>query len=60
MVESHAAVARSSPAEVILRTNLYYASDALGVLPMSMRGATSQLYLLSLTPLSVADVVDCN
>ena len=66
MVASHAAVARSSPAEVILRTNLYYASGALGVLPralvlpMTMGGATSQLYLLSLTPLSVAGVVDCN
>ena len=52
MVASHAAVARSSPAEVC--TDLYYASGAQGVLPMRTGGATSQLDLPSLTPLSVA------
>ena len=52
MVASHAAVARSSPAEVC--TDLYYASGAPGVLPMRAGGATSQLDLPSLTPLSVA------
>ena len=52
MVASHAAVARSSPAEC---TDLYYARGAKGVLPMRVRGATSQLDLPSLTPLSVAD-----
>ena len=58
-VASHAAVARSSPAEVGC-TDLYYARGAQGVLPMRVRGATSQLDLKSLTPLSVAGVVDCN
>ena len=58
MVASHAAVERSSPAEVC--TDLYYARGAQGVLPMRAGGATSQLYLPSLTPLSVAVVVDCN
>ena len=48
MVASHAAVARSSPAEVC--TDLYYASGVQGVLPMRAGGATSQLDLLSLTP----------
>ena len=52
VVASHAAVARSSPAEVC--TDLYYGSGAQGVLPMRVRGATSQLDLPSLTPLSVA------
>ena len=52
VVASHAAVARSSPAEVC--TDLYYASGAQGVLPMRVGGATSQLDLPSLTPLSVA------
>ena len=52
VVASHAAVARSSPAEVC--TDLYYASGTQGVLPMRVGGATSQLDLLSLTPLSVA------
>ena len=51
MVASHAAVARSSPAEC---TDLYYARGAQGALPMRVGGATSQLDLLSLTPLSVA------
>ena len=50
MVASHAAVARSSRAEC---TDLYYARGAQGVLPMRVGGATSQLDLLSLTPLSV-------
>ena len=40
MVASHAAVARSSPAEC---TDLYYAPGAQGVLPMRVGGATSQL-----------------
>ena len=35
-------------------TNLYYACDAQGVLPMRAGGATSQLDLLSLTPLFIA------
>ena len=35
-------------------TDLYYARLAQGVLPMWVGGATSQLDLLSLTPLSVA------
>ena len=48
---SHAAVARSIPLRC---TDLYYARGALGVLPMRVRGATSQLDLPSLTPLSVA------
>ena len=52
MVASHAAVARSSPAEVC--TDLYYASGAQGVLPMRVGDATSQLDLPSLV------VVDCN
>ena len=51
VVASHAAVARSSPAEC---TDLYYARGAQGVLPMMVGGATSQLDLSSLTPLSVA------
>ena len=51
VVASHAAVARSSPAEC---TDLYYARGAQGALPMRVGGATSQLYLPSLTPLSVA------
>ena len=50
-VASHAAVARSSPAEC---TDLYNARGAQGVLPMRVVGATSQLDLPSLTPLSVA------
>ena len=59
VVVSHAAVARSSPAEC---TDLYYALGAQGalVLPMRVGGATSQLDLPSLTPLSVDVVVDCN
>ena len=52
VILSHAAVARSSPAEC---TDLYYARSAQGVLPMRVGGATSQLDLPSLTPLSVAD-----
>ena len=51
VVASHAAVARSSPAEVC--TDLYYSKCAQGV-PMRAGGATSQLDLPSLTPLSVA------
>ena len=51
VVASHAAVARSNPAEC---TDLYYAQGAQGVLPMRVGGATSQLDLPSLTPLSVA------
>ena len=51
VVASHAAVARLNPAEC---TDLYYARGAQGVLPMRVGGATSQLYLPSLTPLSVA------
>ena len=50
VVASHAAVARSSPAEVAL----IYTPGAQGVLPMRVGGATSQLDLPSLTPLSVA------
>ena len=44
MVVSHAAVARSSPAEC---TDLYYARGTQGVLPMRVGGATSQLDLVS-------------
>ena len=51
MVASHAEVARSSPAGC---TDLYYARGAHFVLPMKVGDATSQLDLLSLTPLSVA------
>ena len=51
VVASHAAVARSNPAEC---NYLYYARGAQGVLPMRVEGATSQLDLPSLTPLSVA------
>ena len=51
VVASHAAVARSSPAEC---TDLYYARGAQGVLPKRVGGATSQLDLPSLTQLSVA------
>ena len=52
VVGSHAAVARSIPLRCI---DLYYARGAHGVLPMRVGGATSQLDLPSLTPLSVAD-----
>ena len=52
VVASHAAVARSIPMRC---TDLYYARGAQGVLPMRVGGATSQLDLPSLTPLSVAD-----
>ena len=51
VVASNAAVARSSPAEC---TDLYYARGAQGGTPMRVGGATSQLDLLSLTPLSIA------
>ena len=51
VVASHAAVARSIPLRC---TDLYYARGAEGVLPMRVGGATSQLDLPSLTPLSVA------
>ena len=46
-----AAVARSIPLSC---TDLYYSRGAQGVLPMRVGGATSQLDLPSLTPLSVA------
>ena len=39
---------------VLALHRLYYARGAKWVLPMRVRGATSQLDLLSLTPLSVA------
>ena len=52
VVASHAAVARLIP---LWCTDLYYARGAQGVLPMRVGGATSQLDLPSLTPLSVAD-----
>ena len=52
VVASHAAVARSIPLGC---TDLYYARGAQGVLPMRVGGATSQLDLPSLTPLSVTD-----
>ena len=51
VVASHAAVARSIPLRC---TDLYYARGPQGVLPMRGGGATSQLDLPSLTPLSVA------
>ena len=51
VVASHAAVASSIPLRC---TDLYYARNAQGVLPMRVGGATSQLDLPSLTPLSVA------
>ena len=51
VVASHAAVARSIPLRC---TDLYYACGAQGVLPMRVGGATSQLDLPSLTPLSIA------
>ena len=51
VVASHAAVARSIPLRC---TDLYSVRGALGVLPMRVGGATSQLDLPSLTPLSVA------
>ena len=51
VVASHDAVARSIPLKC---TDLYYARGAQGVLPMRVGGATSQLDLPSLTPLSVA------
>ena len=51
VVASHAAVARSIPLRC---TDLYYARGAQGVLAMRVGGATSQLDLPSLTPLSIA------
>ena len=51
VVALHAAVARSMPLRC---TDSYYARDAQGVLPIRVGGATSQLDLPSLTPLSVA------
>ena len=51
VVASHAVVARSIPLRC---TDLYSARGAQGVLPMRVGGATSQLDLPSLTPLSVA------
>ena len=44
----------ASPAVAISCTDLYYARLAKGVLPMRVGGATSQLDLQSLTPLSIA------
>ena len=52
VVVSHAAVARSSPAEIALIYTMHVA--VRGVLPMRVGGATSQLDLPSLTPLSLA------
>ena len=52
MVASHAAVGRSSPAEVALIYTI--ARGAQGVLPTRVGGAISQLDLPSLTLLSVA------
>ena len=51
VVASHVAVARSIPLRC---TDLYYERGAQGVQPMRVKGATSQLDLPSLTPLSVA------
>ena len=51
VVASHAAVARSIPLRC---TDLYYARGAQGVVPMRVGGATRQLDLPSLTPLSLA------
>ena len=51
VVASHAAVARSIPDAVAL---IYTMHRRWGVLPMRVGGATSQLDLPSLTPLSVA------
>ena len=48
---SHATVTRSSPAKVAL---IYTMHVALRGLPMRVDGATSELDLPSLTPLSVA------
>ena len=52
MVASHAAVARSLPAEVAPIYTMH--EGAQGILPMRLRGATSKLDLPSLAPLSVA------
>ena len=51
VVASHVVVPRSIPLRC---TDLYYARGAQRVLPMRVGGATSQLDLPSLTPLSVA------
>ena len=51
VVASHAEVARSIPGDC---ADLYYSRGAQGVLPMRVRGATSQLDLQPLAPLSVA------
>ena len=54
VIASHAAVARSIPAEIaLIYSCLYHARGAQGILPMRVGGATSQLDLPSLTPLSV-------
>ena len=55
VVASHAAVARSNPAEC---TDLYYARGAQGVLPMRVGGATSQLDLPSLAKLDKIGQLD--
>ena len=63
VVASHAEgckVARSNPGCGPSCTDLHYARGAHGVVPMRVGGATSQLDLPSLTPLSVAVVVDCS
>ena len=51
MVASHAEGCKSG---ALSCTDLYYARGAQGVLPMNVGGATSQLDLSSLTPLSIA------
>ena len=53
MVATDAAVARSSPAEVALIYTMHVALRGY-LLPMRVGGATSQLDLPSMTPLSVA------
>ena len=58
VVASHAAVARSSPAEVALIYTMHVARS--GSTAHEGGGTTSQLDLPSLTPLTVAVVVDCN
>ena len=57
VVASYAAVARSIPTEVSL---IYIMPRRSGGTAHEGGGATSQLDLPSLAPLSVAVVVDCN
>ena len=54
MVATHAVVAPLISAEVALIGTMQYAPDAQGLLPVRVGGATSQLDLQSLMPLSVA------